>query len=298
MTRFDRYVAVDWSAAARPTTGVDSIWVAVLDGDAEGAELSNPATRAAAADLLGEVHTPDRRTLLVVDASLGYPAGTAAWFGLDGHPPWRAMWRTVSDLLVDGADNRNNRFEVADSLNRLGGGPGPFWGRPAGRALADLTATKPPSLPLDEFRCCERALRDRGFRPASGWQLLGAGSVGSQTLTVLPVLDRLVAGGGVQVWPFTTGPSPRPLRPGEMLIAETWPTMFAVDVPLGTVRDAAQVAAVAAALRSADRADDLDEWFAIDLGGAPPTGVVDEEGWVLGPTSAVGPPARDCGSGR
>lgn len=141
-------------------------------------------------------------------------------------------------------------------------------------------------------------LRDRGLRPASGWQLLGAGSVGSQTLTVVPVLERLVARGGVEVWPFTTGSVPRPLLPGEMLIAETWPTMFDVDVPIGAIRDAAQVAAVATALRAADRIGDLDEWFTIDPEGAPAADVVDEEGWVLGPTSAAGPPARDCVSGR
>lgn len=133
--------------------------------------------------------------------------------------------------------------------------------------------------------------------PASGWQLLGAGSVGSQTLTLLPILDRLLADGGVEIWPFTTGPSPRPPAPGEMLVVETWPTMFAVDVPVGTIRDAAQVGTVATALRAADRGEELDQWFTIDLTGTDLAAVVDEEGWILGPTPASGPRARDCGPG-
>ncbi|MDW3213599.1 MAG: hypothetical protein R8G01_06370 [Ilumatobacteraceae bacterium] len=303
MTLFDRYVVVDWSAASRPTTGADSIWVAVLDG-AGSPELVNPPTRSAARTLL--VRDPDRRTLLAVDASLGYPTGSAAWFGLDGRPPWRAMWGIISQLLIDGDDNRNNRFEVAEALNRLGGVgdvgrdstvAGPFWGRPASRDLAHLAPTKPDSFPVGEFRACESMMRDRGLRPASGWQLLGAGSVGSQTLTLLPVLDALLAGGGVEVWPFTTGPTARPIAPGELLVAETWPTMFAVDVPVGTVRDAAQVAAVSVALRDADHDGELNGWFEIDVDGPGTSAVVGEEGWILGPPHIAGRRVRYCGSG-
>ena len=296
MTRFDRYVVVDWSAASRPVTGADSIWIAVLDDAAP--ELHNPSTRSAGAAILQGLRGSDRRTLLTVDVSLGFPAGTAAFFDLDAQPPWRAMWRVISELLVDRDDNRNNRFEVADELNRRGGHrPGPFWGRPAARDLADLRPTKPQSFPIGEFRCCEQALREQGRRPASGWQLLGAGSVGSQTLTLLPLLDDLLADGGVEIWPFTTGPSPHPLAPGAILVAETWPTMFDPEVPIGTVRDAAQVVTVATALRAADRAERLDDWFTIDVDGPDLSAVIDEEGWILGPTHIGGRRARDCRSG-
>lgn len=287
MTRFDRYVVVDWSAASRPVTGADSIWIAVLDRDGSP-ELLNPSTRSGAAATLHELCDSHRRTLVAVDASLGYPAGAAAWFGIDGRPPWRAMWRTVADLLVDGDDNRNNRFEVADALNRRGAPPGPFWGRPGSLDLEALDPTKPRAIPLAEFRRCEEVLCDRGLRPSSGWQLLGAGSVGSQTLTILPVLDALLARGDVDVWPFTTGPSLRPPTPGRTVVAETWPTIFDVDVPVGTVRDAAQVATVVTELRAADRSDRLDGWFTIDLAGGDLAAVVGEEGWILAPTPRAG----------
>ena len=317
MPRFDRYVVVDWSAASRPVTGSDSIWIAVLDGGGPP-ELLNPPTRAAARTVLHDRRDPTRRTLLAVDASLGYPAGTAAWFGLDTRTPWRSMWSTVSRLLVDGADNRNNRFHVADELNRRGGvAPGPYWGRPPALGLAALPTTKPSAFPVGEFRRCESLLRERGRRPASGWQLLGAGSVGSQTLTLLPVLNELLAGGGVEIWPFTTGPSPRELAPGETLVAEIWPTMFDVKMsdgtltdgtvsdgtvsdrepPVGTVRDAAQVDAVATALRSADHDGGLDRWFTIDLVGPDLAAAIGEEGWILAMTPLSGSQARDCGAG-
>lgn len=296
MTLFDRYVVVDWSAASRPVTGPDSIWVAILDRDGPS-ELLNPSTRSGAATTLNELCGSPHRTLLAVDASLGYPAGAAAWFGLEERPPWRAMWRRIADHLTDGEDNHNNRFEVADALNRRGGPPGPFWGRPGSLDLAALAPTKPGAFPIAEFRRCEEALRGRGFRPSSGWQLLGAGSVGSQTLTILPVLDALLARGDVGVWPFTTGPSLRPPASGETIVAETWPTMFDVDVPVGTVRDAAQVVAVAAALRAADRRDELGRWFAIHLDGAQLAAVLDEEGWILAPTPTDARRARDCGAG-
>ena len=46
---FQAYIAVDWSAAAKPTTGVDSIWIGVLKRNVRfqlAFEAHNPATRA------------------------------------------------------------------------------------------------------------------------------------------------------------------------------------------------------------------------------------------------------------
>ena len=52
---FDAYVMVDWSAATRPVRGADSIWWALVmrqDGVLALVRRENPATRAAAMDLL------------------------------------------------------------------------------------------------------------------------------------------------------------------------------------------------------------------------------------------------------
>ena len=48
---FSAYVIVDWSAASKPSTGADSIWVGVLKRDVRfrmAFEAHNPATRAEA----------------------------------------------------------------------------------------------------------------------------------------------------------------------------------------------------------------------------------------------------------
>ncbi len=161
---FDRYVVVDWSASSTPTRGADSIWVAVID-DAEASSVNLP-TRASTVAFLDElVHdSGERRTLLGVDASLGYPAGTAAALGLVGRP-WAAMWSLLAEEILD--DDRNvNRFTVAAELNRrMGSPPGPFWGCPPSAAAPALTATKPPPSRLDEWRRAEVSLRAGGQRP-------------------------------------------------------------------------------------------------------------------------------------
>jgi precorrin-8X/cobalt-precorrin-8 methylmutase len=230
------------------------------------------------------------RTLIGIDVALGYPVGTADAFGLAdpiGEPPWRRMWTALAAAIVDDDRNRNNRFEVAARLNRAAGpGAGPFWGRPAGSWVDGLEATKPATTrrsPPAELRATELALRAVGRRPMSVWQLMGAGSVGSQTLTAIPVLERLVADGGgrVRVWPFATGLAAPATQPGDVVVAEVWPTAFDPPMPPGTVRDAAQVCHVAVALAAADGDGRLRSWFTPRPADAAT--VVAEEGWVLGP---------------
>ena len=84
--------------------------------------------------------------LVGFDFPLGYPAGFAARLGLSG-PPWRAVWDEIAGLITDDERNRNNRFDVADALNRrVSGGGFPFWGCPAAPARTCLArkASPPP----------------------------------------------------------------------------------------------------------------------------------------------------------
>ena len=289
---FDSYVAVDWSARATRATGADSIWIAVLDRGS-AVRLSNPATRHDAARELGDIlgERSSGRVLVGIDVALGYPSGTAAAIGLDGEPPWWAMWCRITESIVDDARNRNNRFEVAGELNlAMGASAGPFWGCPQGRSVDGLAPTKPPVFNPAEFRTTERVLRSDGRRPMSVWQLTGSGSVGSQTLTADPVVQRLIAdlGRPVHVWPFTTGLALPPLDGGGVVVAEMWPTAF--DPPLHTlvdgavVRDAAQVRHVVERCAAADADGALASWFSpVGAVGADTAAVVAEEGWVLAP---------------
>ena len=88
---FDSYVMVDWSAASKPATGADSIWIGALTPDSRlklTFKASNPPTRAKAieelTDLLGRCLKRGDRVLVGVDFPLGFPAGTSACAEAEG----------------------------------------------------------------------------------------------------------------------------------------------------------------------------------------------------------------------
>jgi precorrin-8X/cobalt-precorrin-8 methylmutase len=283
---FDQFVVVDWSANSTPKLGRDSIWVAHLEVAGTASVTNHPTRRHAEAFL---VHTLEARptltTLLGVDFSLGYPAGTSRALGVDG-VPWSAMWSSLSEHIVDDVDNANNRFAVAAEFNRrLTGTASPFWGCPPSAAGHYLTTTKPTiTAPLAPFRATEEVLREQGHRPFSSWQLLGAGAVGSQSLLGIPVLDRIRArfGQRVHVWPFTTGLASPALDEGTIVAVEVWPSMRELGDHGDTVRDAAQVVATANWLADTDAADGLGAMFSPLLPRAVEQVAVAEEGWVFG----------------
>jgi len=297
-TCFDRYVVVDWSASGRPTSGPDSIWVA--SADARGhVSCDNLSTRAHATSWLRAhlVAAADRgeRVLLGIDAALGYPAGFARAVGIDGtERPWRAVWNLIASLVYDDEANANNRFDVAGFLNRRTGADcGPFWGNGLRREVAGLARTRGayPCAGLAEYRTTERRIAAARRRPQPVWKLSGAGSVGGQTLTLLPWLARLVddprLAGHTRVWPFETGFGDDPCagHAPALVVAEVWPSLVdaariaAVDRP---VKDARQVVALADELRTLDSVGALGACFADPgLDDATCSLVLRDEGWIL-----------------
>jgi hypothetical protein len=235
----------------------------------------------------------DRRVLLGVDLSLGVPAGLTAALGGDR---WDHLWRLLAERLHDDERNRNDRFEVAAELNaRLGPGPGPFWGCPPRAATATLQPRRVHAVPypavsgdLDDFRLTEARLRALGRRPFPVWQLLGVGSVGSQVLVWLPLLQRLRTdaelGERLRVWPFETDwqreAGDRSAAP--VVLAEVWPSLLPLDLGRHPVKDAAQVLGTAEHLARLDSAGDLAGWFDPRLTEAEREVVTREEGWILG----------------
>ncbi|HEV7386264.1 MAG TPA: cobalamin biosynthesis protein CbiG, partial [Phenylobacterium sp.] len=122
---FSAYVIVDWSAASKPTTGADSVWIGVLKRDVRfrmAFEAFNPATRTEAEAKLGaildDLKKRSERALVGFDFSLGFPRGFADALKLKGEP-WRAAWDELGKRVVDKPTNVNNRFNVAAQLNRL-----------------------------------------------------------------------------------------------------------------------------------------------------------------------------------
>lgn len=314
---FDLIVMVDWSASSRPIRGPDSIWIATVEVETGETSLHNPATRRSAEALLRQLlhEAAGRRVLVGVDVPFGYPAGFAACLraidalpvvggagapsggGVAGTlPPWRRAWQAITSGLDDAADNSNDRFELAARFNALvGEGPGPFWGCPASKASVHLATHKVhrfpvagPAGPIQEYRLTERRSRRSGRYPLSVWQTAYTGGVGSQALTAIPVLERLLTDppldGRAEVWPFTTGlvPDPTRGRAGAIVLAEIWPSGFDLDLGRHRVKDAAQVIGMAERMMLLDAEGSLSALFRPDLDEAERTVVVAEEGWILG----------------
>jgi precorrin-8X/cobalt-precorrin-8 methylmutase len=286
---FDTFVMVDWSAAGVPRTGRDSIWICWHAPDGE--RLVNPATRngakATLAEWLASALANGERVLMGFDFPFGYPAGFANRLGLSG-VPWRAVWDEIAGLITDDKRNSNNRFDVAAALNeRVSGGRFPFWGCPAHPARTCLGPKHHRSH--EQKGLAERRLIDQymiGAQPC--WKLLGAGSVGGQALTGIPVVRGLRDdprwSHDVRIWPFETGLGARP--EGRVVLAEVYPSLWSVLPTANEPKDAAQVRTVARCFAERDRAGDLDALFAGDpeLTREQRARVESEEAWTLGVT--------------
>jgi hypothetical protein len=277
---FDRVVVVDWSANSTPKLGRDSIWIGAGDTATGVISSVNVPTRHLAMERLAAVSDEPGRTLIGVDFSLGYPHGTSAALGLNG-VAWQAMWALLADMVVDSADNANNRFHVASELNRrFGDRLGPFWGCPPSKRTTWLASTKTSSHPLAEWRSVEVALRAGGYRPFSSWQLLGAGAVGSQSLLGIAALEnfRRQRADRVDVWPFSSG---LVVPEAPVVVCEVWPTLIGLPPSAGRVRDDVQVRTTVESLLERARTGRLVDWFTVRPADTSAV-VVEEEGWVLG----------------
>jgi precorrin-8X/cobalt-precorrin-8 methylmutase len=291
---FDAYVMVDWSASSRPNTGSDSIWWTCLERGRNGLSehaTANPPTRAEAesdlADLLSDLTARGRRVLVGCDFNFGFPQGFA---GRIDAKDWRGVWRRIAAEIKDGDDNANNRFGVAAALNQhISGGAEPFWGCPAAAASPHLSSTRQGYAGLTEKRLAEA--RVTAAKPV--WQLAYAGSVGGQTLTGIPRLERLRRhpwlADMVRVWPFETGLQALERSPDRCIVlAEVYPSLLAVTAAEGEVKDRAQVIALARHFAALDDDGRLSHLFAGDPALSPDERrvVETEEGWILGVTAS------------
>jgi hypothetical protein len=293
---FNAYVIVDWSAASKPTTGADSVWVGVLKRDVRFRftyETHNPATRAEAEKLIAGI-LDDRarrheRTLLGFDFPLGFPRGLSAALKLPAGEPWMAVWNQLDRMVKDKADNTNNRFGVGSEINRrVTGGPFPFWGCPPKDALTTLQPKRTREHgagDLPEFRHADLAAKGA----SSIWKLYYNGSVGGQAILGIPMVRRLklARGDAFRVWPFETGLkalAENDLAGVDVVAAEVYPSLIKGAALPNEIKDATQVRLTAEHFAKLDEQGKLGAQFAIDKSTAPDT-VVDathEEGWILG----------------
>jgi hypothetical protein len=300
---FDAYIMVDWSAASKPATGPNSIWIGLLAKDAR-LKLQFRAVnidtrlkaRAFLEDMVGKLTKRGDRVLLGFDFSLGYPAGTAEALGLklgEDTAPWQAMHAHLASKLKDKPDNSNARYAIAAGMNyAISKGPFPFWGAPARDVVSTLGSTKPEfkDAPLPEFRIVETYLRDtKKGQPKSAWQLAYTGSVGSQSLTGIPHVHALrQTWPDARIWPFEFDPS-APLTEEDLdgvkvVITEIYPSMIGAKPESGETADEAQVRGIAHYYAALDEKNALSSAFstAKSLDQAQNAKIQAEEGWIPG----------------
>ena len=293
MALFDTHVVVDWSARSKPgprRPTKDSIWWAVArDGVVAPPAYERTRHEAVARleDLLASELEAHRRALVGFDFPFGYPVGVARH--LTGQSSAFALWDWLVARIEDAVDNGNNRYGVAEEINRRYPGIGPCWGRPAAWRHPDVP-TRARDRTCRESHPPERRLSDVHAKGAKTvWQLAYAGSVGSQLLVGLPALDRLRRAprlrGRLAVWPLDGG-----LRVPDapVVCAELYPSLLHKAVAdrrgAGEILDAAQVRVNADAFARLDAGDGLAELFS----GSPALTaeqrriVETEEAWVLG----------------
>ena len=228
-----------------------------------------------------------RRALVGFDFPFGFPVGVAE--RLTGEASASALWAWLASRVEDAGNNLNNRYRVATEINDHYPGVGPCWGRPAmwsypavPTRAKDRTdrAAHPP----------ERRIADEHAKGAKTvWQLAYAGSVGSQVLVGLPILERLrrdpTLAPGIAVWPFDSGLRV-PDRP--LVLAEVYPSLLkgliTKNATPGEIPDAAQVRVNAEAFAALDRRNGLAPVF----GGPKSLTIAErcrieaEEAWILG----------------
>jgi precorrin-8X/cobalt-precorrin-8 methylmutase len=279
MALFDRYIAVDWSAANTPRTGKDSIWIA----DSAAASL-NPPTRheamAVLTDRLLAARAAGERVMLGFDFVFGYPQGAAE--AIAGSSDWRALWTHLAGAVIDNPDNSSNRFHLAAAINARLAAPH-YWGHPHQHRYDNLGPRRPAAYAtIPERRRAEIVARTA--QPV--WKLTGAGAVGSQSLLGIARLETLrrhpVLEPEIAIWPFETAFAGDFSRP--IVIVEIYPSLFPLDDPSVTPKDRAQVETCVRRFAAMDAAGELSAFLDAPAGiaGSEREALVREEGWIAG----------------
>lgn len=267
MTRFDRFVIVDWSSGkdTGPKPKKDAIWLS--DNGEKPEYLRN---RQLAEDRLVKAIqnalASNERLLIGLDFPFGYPAGFAQALTGVAHP--FAVWDWL-EARIDDHPKANNRFALADEINALFPGIGPFWFNGLQKQDFDHLPRKDTRVGhgMTDRRTCEM-VANGAF---TCWQMGGAGAVGGQIFTGMPVLSRLRQRfeNDVAIWPFET-------LDKQIAFIEIWPGLINPVVKeaerQGGVRDAHQVRLLAKAMSNLNETQ-LAKMLDIS---AP------EEGWIFG----------------
>lgn len=220
--RFERFVGVDWSGAARPSG--QQIYVAEAlrqDARVTVATVVRARDRSAVEDFLrGDALEP-----------------AAAWRGWPGPGTLARGARRVVGL--DFAFGFPTVFRLPDreggwtwdDLGRWAEGLVPRRlenGEPVRRAIAASPALASQfrlkgreSVPATPHRMTDRRLD--GLRPESVFHLIGPSQVGIGSIAGIAMLHRLRGSEGIAVWPFD---SEERIEAARIVLVEVWPRMW------------------------------------------------------------------------
>ncbi|MFD0859097.1 molybdopterin-binding protein [Roseovarius aquimarinus] len=277
MRGFDSVLVVDWSAAstrapARPSK--DAIWLGFVQGGAPQEPVycrTRIEAEARIAAIIEAERRAGRRLLAGFDFPFGYPRGVAR--RATGRDDALVLWDWLAGRIKDSETGANNRFDVAEAMNALFEGPGPFWGKTHRDRWPGIPYRK-DGIAFDgipEMRACDLAAR----AASSCFQLCYNPTVGSQMLMGLPMLSRLRRLPGVAVWPFEAW------QEADVVLAEIWPGLIepavraAMAEAPGRIRDAVQVDLLSRALARMPEAR-----LGALMSDLPPEAA--EEAWILG----------------
>lgn len=298
MRLFDTVLVVDWSAGKRagPTPRKDAIWLGMtregISQEPVFCRSRQEAEREIEALIRAE-QAAGRRMLCSFDFPFGYPAGFARY--VTGSDDPFALWDWFEARITDAPDGSNNRYDVAETLNRLFGGLGPFWGKSHADKWPDLPYRKEGIVyeSIAEKRTCDVISK----AASSCFQMAFPPTVGGQVMMGLPTLNRLRRRTGARVWPF------EPWQDAAVVFAEIWPGVIEGAVKAALVRDGAdvirdrvQVRLLANALALLPATD-----LAAHMSDLPDAAL--EEAWILGAglsdalnaAASTAPPLRnDC----
>lgn len=194
MSRFARFLAVDWSGAKGARQKGIALAVALAEGGPPVLATPPDPKGWARTEVLALLAGLDAPTLVGLDLGIGLPYTDAGAFfpGWDASPAnARGLWALIDALCTADPHLEAGGFVMHPEASR-------YFRHRAG-AEGDRFLLPDAASREGRFRVAEIAQRAAGVRPVSNFNLVGAAQVGKSSLTGMRMLHRL--GERVPVWP-------------------------------------------------------------------------------------------------
>ena len=194
MSRFARFLAVDWSGAKGARQKGIALAVALAEGGPPVLVTPPDPKGWARTEVLALLAGLDAPTLVGLDLGIGLPYADAGAFfpGWDASPAnARGLWALIDALCTANPHLEAGGFVMHPEASR-------YFRHGAG-AEGDRFLLPDAASREGRFRVAEIAQRAAGVRPVSNFNLVGAAQVGKSSLTGMRMLHRLSE--RVPVWP-------------------------------------------------------------------------------------------------